>query len=303
MTARTKGDLRGFTIRDELTYGTFNASGTSTYGGVAQSLDPSGGKSFSDDVTDGSFKFATPVVTGLGAGFKIKFRYPVSSGWQTWVTRAIGALTGIGALRDITPFSTVFKVASDELLSWTGCKVDSLVISSSKIGDLLDFSATILARYGTESATTAFVNADGTSYTFGEATRPSYAPISDNTPWQYSTDEGDTWQSCDHKTWELSITRGLQADAANVNGLPLDAGLSLIPTKCEVQLKFTQLSKSAIWDELKFDGPIDLQFKKVMDTKTILLTGCYLLPDNHPSRSQSPYDETIVASVQDITVT
>ncbi|MFA6728839.1 MAG: hypothetical protein WCS17_11605 [Prevotella sp.] len=303
MTARTKGDLRGFTIRNENAFGTFYTSGTSVYGGTIQTLDPTGGKSFSEDVTDGSYKFATPVVTGMSAGYKVKFRYPISSDWQTWITRTIGGLTGIGTLRDITPFSSVIKVASDELISWLGCKVDSLTIASSKIGELLDITATIIAMYETESSTTTFTDAEGGSYIFAEAARPSYVPLSDNTPWQYSTDNGATWSSCDHKTWELQITRGLQSDASNVGGLPLDAGLSIIPTKCEVQFKFSQLSKSSEWDTLKRSGMTDLQFKKTIDNKVVLLTGGYLLPDNMPSRSQNTYDETIVVKIQDITVT
>lgn len=305
MTAvRTKGSLCRFAVADESVYGTFNAAAAVRYAGTLISMDTTDDASREDDPGECTYVRAGSYVTGRDFGYKAVFRHPSSSGWQNWMTMALGTLGGLGTVRDITPFTTRIRVAADEVLAWCGCKVDSLAVASKNPGSMLEFTATVKAQYlCAPSAGDAFTDASGTSFTFAPADRPDHAPITDSTSLYYSADGGTTWVSCDAKTWTVTVSRSLESDPAAVNGHALNAGLGLTPQTCDIKLMFTLLSKSSFWDTLKLIDTTELQFKKVIDGYTVLLTGCTLDAGDMPSRSQSTYDETVNVTASDISVT
>lgn len=302
MSVRSKGSLCRFAVRNESTYGTFSTTNTSRYGGALSALDTTVTQSWEEDPGECTYAFSQAYNTGNDYGFKATFTHPRSSAWYNWVTMSMGGLTGIGTLRDITPFTSRVRIASDELMAFLGCKVNSLKISSTKVGGAVTFEADILSQFCNISSTDSFTDASGTSFTFAEVDRPDYAPITDNTPLYYSVDNGVNWLNCDAKTWDLTITRNLMADADTINDKPLNAGRSLTPQECTVELSFTQLSKSNVWDLLKLADTSGLQFIKVIDGATVLLTGGYITGDM-PSRSQAAYDETTKIKMKDMAVT
>ncbi|MDD4221999.1 MAG: hypothetical protein PHF83_02545 [Candidatus Methanomethylophilus sp.] len=304
MAVRTKGSLCRFAVRDEATYGTFSSTNISRYAGTLTGLDTTADLTREDDPGECTYVRAGSCITGGAYGYKASFRHPAGAGWTKWLEMAVGSLTGIGTVRDITPFTTRIRAAADEVLAWCGCKVDTLEIASSAPGSLLAFSATVKAQYlCAPSASNSFVAADGTAFAMEPIDRPAGAAITDGSLLYYSTDAGTTWTSCDAKTWTLTVSRSLESDPAVIGGHSLDAGLGLIPQTCDLSLAFTQLSRSPTWDTLKLAGTEDLQFKKVVDGYTVLLTGCTLDAGDLPSRTQSTYDETVNVTASDITVT
>jgi|GEM_PF-7046466 hypothetical protein len=305
MTAvRTKGSLCRFAVADESVYGTFNTAATVRYAGTLKTLDTTNDPTREDDPGECTYVRAGSYVTGRDFGYKAVFRHPSSSGWQNWMTMALGILSGLGTVRDLTPFTTRIRAAADEVLAWCGCKVDTLEIASDGPGSMLSFTATVKSQYLCAPSTdNVFTDASGTSFTFAPADRPDEAPITDSSLLYYSTDGGTTWISCDAKTWAITVSRSLESDPAVVNGHALNAGLGLTPKTCDLKLAFTFLSKSSVWDAFKLIDTTELQFKKVIDGYTVLLTGCTLDGGDMPSRSQSTYDETVNVTASDISVT
>lgn len=302
MSVRSKGSLCRFAVRDEETYGTFSAANVSRYGGALSTLDTTATKSWEEDPGECTYAFAKAYNTGNDYGFKATFTHPRSSAWYNWVIMSMGALTGIGDIRDIVSFTSRIRIASDELMAFLGCKINTFKISSSKVGGALSFEADVLAQYCDLSSTTSFEDALGSSFIFADVDRPDYSPITDNTSLYYSINNGVTWLNCDAKTWSITITRNLMADADTVSDRPLNAGRSLTPQECTIALEFTQLSRSSVWDSLKLTEVTDIQFKKVIDGTTVILTGGYITGDM-PSRSQATYDETTKVTMKDMTVT
>ena len=302
MSLRTKGSLNGFTIRPETVYGTFATAGTSKYAGTLVSLDPGDSLNPEQDPSEDALTFSDVVFLDRTFGFTAKFRHPRTSLWYDWITYAVGALTGVQKV--LPSFSARVSVGDDENLCYTGCKVNQLTISADSVGGLLSFSADVYARYlCPASATNAFVNADGTGITFVPLTKPAYPPISNNTYIQMSTDNGITWASVKNKGFTVELGTSLQREAENINSIPLSAGLDAIPQTFDGTVTFNRAQSDRSWDVLKMAGTKDLQFKVVIDGATVLMTGCYLMGDDKPSRVQSTYDESVTAVIKDITVT
>jgi len=208
ITARTTGDLYGYTVVEEEEYGVKSTSGVSEYAGTLISLDTTGGREYEEDLAEGSFKRDSAVGVSISAGYKATYKLHTSSDWESCIKRVVGDIGGIGTLRDIPSYTTSIRVASDEYLSWTGCKVDTLSLKSGAIGALIEASATVSAQYmAPPSSSLAFTDASGTAYTMTPAVKPDTVPLHDNTSWYWSDDSGSTWRSCDNKTWELTISR------------------------------------------------------------------------------------------------
>ncbi|MFA6803787.1 MAG: hypothetical protein WCR24_04760 [Candidatus Methanomethylophilaceae archaeon] len=302
MSVRTKGSLNGFTIRPETTYGTFATGGTSKYAGTLVSLDPGDNLNPEQDPSEDSLIFSDVVFLDREFGFTAKFRHPKSSTWYDWITYAVGALTGVQ--KTLPSFSARVSVGDDENLCYVGCKVNQLTISADSVGGLLNFSADIYARYlCAPSATSAFVNVDTTAITFTPLSKPAYAPITNNGYIYVSTDGGTSWTSVRNKGFTIDLGTSLQREAELVNSVPLSAGLDSIPQTFDGTVTFNRAQTDRTWDELKLAGTKDLQFRIVIDGATVLMTGCYLSGDDLPSRQQSTYDESITATIRDITVT
>lgn len=302
MAIRTKGDLKNFTTRDESTYGTFNTSGTSKYGGVLSGWDDGMSVDMAEDYPQAEGEtFSDVVACAKTYGFSADMTIPRGQGiLAAWLKRATGSSSGqTGPKNDITPFSATFHKGASEELAYFGCKLDSFSIKGDGRGKPIQFSASAFSRYMAIATTTTFSNL-GTSVSFAQVSRPSGSPITYCAPVKL----GNT--DLKAKSWSLTISNGLQReeDAVIVSTVcyPLSAGLDSVPTDREITLEITRAVDGATWDTNSYNGLTGQTLSVVLDGITITLTGAYLVPSMSKA-SQSAYDETLTFKAKTITYT
>lgn len=301
MTVRTKGDLCGLTIRTEKTYGQIDSSGTSVYGGTLRSMSTSGDSAEVEDINGCTRLKLGDFVTARSFGYTATFNFVRSQGWTRWMELAMGALTGIQRQSD--SYDTVFRVSAGENHLLTGCRVNSLTISASDIGQALEFSVNAMCRWHT---LTPFKDSDGTSLSMDLASIPSGPPITYLNKWEYSTD-GTSFEEIPGKSWSLAINQNLQGepdvnDPDDENGYKLEAGSDSIPQESEVTLEITITSVGPEWDRMRHDLASGLTFRVIIDGYRVTLTGCRLNQGDPDRTADSGYDETISVTATDVVV-
>lgn len=285
MAIRTKGSLAGFTIRPETTYGTMPAVATSDwYGGTLESLDDNSAHTMIEDPGDGVMVYRDAFSSMHEAGFSATFSVVKGTPWNNWIDLVLGDTTGFKS--EVKSFSAEFSVDTSEHLLFKGCKIESLEISA-PLGEIVKFKVDVLARELTI----------GTVRGIPKLEKPAGLPVMKTARLKYGAVETRD------KTCVLSINRGLQREAGvNTAGtIVLASGLDSVPTVAGASLSFTELSYSDAWDKIKLSGGTDKTFTFVLDGKTITCSKCYFNTDDMPSRSQTPYDETISLTVGNVT--
>lgn len=302
MTVRTKGDLCGLTIRTEQTYGEIDASGTSMYGGTLRSMSTSGNSAEVEEIHGCTRLKLGDFVTGRAFGYTAVFNFVRSQGWTKWIELATGSLEGIQRQSD--SYDTAFRVSKDENRLMTGCRVNSLSISASDIGQALEFSVNAMCRWYSLSP---FEDSDGTSLSMDLASIPAGAPITYLKKWEYSTD-GSQFTPIPGKSWTLTINQNLQGepdvnDPDDEDGYKLEAGGDSVPQASEVTLEITITSTGPEWDQLRHDLASGLTFRVEIDGYLVTLTGCRIEQGDPDRTADSGYDETISVTATDIVVT
>lgn len=296
---RTKGDLCGLTILTESTYGVV-PSGTGSYAGTTLTFSDSDEATTEEALQCGSRARGDVFVTSVATGYSATFNHVRGQGWEDWVTRAVGALTGVQ--RTTPSFDTCIRVSPSETHLFTGCRVNSLGISAPSVGAKVEFSVDVMARWHTKNP---FKDSDGSTLTMSLVAIPSGVPVTYLGNWEYSLN-GTTFQRVGAKSFTLSIASNLTADpgasSTGTTAIGLEAGEGSAPQDSEITLDLTITSKDDTWDDLRLARTTGMSFRAVIDGKTVLLTGCNLHMGG-PTRSQGTYDETITVTATDIRVT
>ena len=302
MTVRTKGDLCGLTVRTEQTYGKIDSAGTSLYGGTLLSVSTSG-----DTVTEQEVFACTRLRQGVfrtaaAFGLTATFNHVRGQDWEKWIEYATGSLDGVQRQSD--SFDTVFRVAEGENHLFTGCRVNSLSVSASDIGALVEFRADIMARWHTM---TPFKDSDGTALSMALASIPSGAPITYSRKWEYSTN-GTDFQPIPGKSWTLQINQNLQGepdvnDPDDDSAYKLEAGSDSVPQASEITLEITVTSSGPEWDRLRMAYTTGMTLRCVIDGMLVTLKGCSLGVSGPDRSATGSYDETISLTATDIVVT
>lgn len=302
MTVRTKGDLCGLTIRTEQTYGKVDTAGTSVYGGTLRTFNTSGNTADVEEIHGCTRLKRGDFVTSRAFGYTATFNFIRSQGWTRWMELAIGALTGIQRQSD--SYDTVFRVADGDNRIMTGCRVNSLTISASDIGQALEFSVNAVCRWYSLSP---FKDSDGTDLSMDVAPLPSGAPITYLKKWEWS-DDGTDFASIPGKSWTMTINQNLTSepdvnDPNDANGFKLEAGGDSVPGASEVTLEITVTSAGQEWDRLRHELASGLTFRIEIDGYLVTLSGCRINQGDPDRTADSGYDETISVTATDITVT
>lgn len=297
---RTLGDLCGLTVRGETTYGVIGAD-AGAYAGTTLTLDD--GTEGTTEETWGCGKRIPEKVryTGLSTGFSATFNHVEGQGWEKWIERAVGSLSGVQ--RTTPSFSTAVRVSPSEVHLWTGCRVNTLGISATGIGAKLEFSVDTMARWHT---LTPFKDSDGDTLEMDTVAIPVGIPVRYTNLWEYSTD-GSQFHKINGKSWNFQIQQNLQGDpGASDEGtadlVQLEAGAGSQAQASSITLTITITSTDDTWDQLRASRTTGMTFRTVIDGKTVTLKGC-VLDLGGPSRSQGTYDEPIVVTALDISVT
>lgn len=300
MTVRTKGDMCGLTVRDETVYGKISTTNASLYSGTMLTLSTPDEVQVEDIQQCGTMVRGGVFKTGASFAYTAVFNMVRGKGWEKWMERVLGALSG--TQRDIPSYDTLVRVASDEELLWTGCKVDQFKINAPEIGGKLEFTVDAMCRWHTM---TPFQDSDGSSLSMSPVAVPAGAPITFNRPWEWSAD-GTTFLPIKGKSFTLTVSRSLTPDPGISNdtdedAFRLDAGEALTPQDISIQLDISITSVGPEWDAMRLAFTSGLTLRTEIDGKTVTLKGCYLDP-RMPDRSQSTYDETISVNAADISV-
>lgn len=290
----------GLTVRTEQTYGVIDAAGTSEYAGTLQTMTTSDTSETEDQLQCGSMVRADVRTVSTATGFSASVHHKRGQGWEKWVERALGALTGIQ--RTIPSFDALFRVGAQEFHLLTGCKVDTLTISAESIAATLNINVTAVARWHT---ITPFADSDGSALEMEAAAVPVAPPVTFNIPWSWSSD-GQSFEPIKGKSFTLTIARSLQSEPGITaegadDAYELEAGGDSTPQGAEITLDIVITSVGPEWDRMRLANTKGLTFRTVIDGRTVTLTGCNLSPDG-PDRTQSSYDETISVTATDMTV-
>ena len=302
---RTKGDLCGFGIRSEDEYGKVS-DGTTAFGGNLRTLSIPRTVNVENDVgACGNRVDGTPYVVAKGFAYTAEFTFPEESGntWTEWAEAALGSLQGMQ--RELPSHTAVFHIASDQEEICVGSVVNSLKISAGGIGQVLVFTVGCTCQSAVIGKGGQFSNVPGN----GTVSMPVPARIAGppltfrggGYPVMRKTSDGDA-SDIRCKSWTLSVATELTEDPGLVDGIPLTAGMGIVPGDTSVTLEITVTSAGPEWDLLRDEFPIDMVFEVPVGTKKVRLTGCRFDPQA-PSRSaEGSYDETLSVIARNMTV-
>lgn len=237
-------------------------------------------------------------------GFESSFKFkPVdaSRDWANiWVKLACGSVSGI--VRDLPSFSAHVFVNKYDRRLFSGCKVNSLTISSGGFGSFIDFKATVWAAGCQESSNGTF------STPAYQTVTPDISAASDtgeaicNLDDPYYTSGGVRMSIC-AKTWAISINNNLIGTPGKLNGLMTAYGGCLAGDKREIKFTCTVQQSSELWTKSKlYDNVAFELYVPIGGGKTMHLSGCRFSQTDMPTRVQSTNDETLTMSCQGMDV-
>lgn len=293
MAIKVPGSLGGMQIAEESAYGVPPITDFE-YLGFMRTMNASNGFDPEELQADGKRGFGAVNFGAQTASISTElsiFRRTDGYDWTKTLDLAVGATDG--AAEDIPSFTTLMRIARDQYVMATGCKLDKLTLSAEGVGQQVRAKAEVkcMQMLPQESSKEGF-GAIG-----DEAEVPPMLPMIYNA-YPTSTIQGaETIPSSD---FTLTISNDLKAKEGIVDGVPLSAGSGLVPDKCEIVLELTIMSTSSFWDDLKLSRTSGFSVFLVIDGVTITLHDCYLPGDDLPSRSQGDYDETITIRASDI---
>lgn len=301
MAVKVPGSLGGLQYIAENTFGVTPGSTDFGYFGFMNTMSGTGGAEIDEQLADGSRIFDVPVHTVRSAGFDTTlslYRDGTDSLDDPWYWRTI--LTyAYNAAGDIPSFTALMKLASDQYVMYRGCKIDTLELSAEGVGDKITarVSAKALLQMDQQASVAALGTDMGVTLGNENAGPVSKIPITFNA-YPTMTRAGAT-ASIPARNFRISIQNHLEEAEGIVSGKAYTAGEGLLPQECDIELEYEVLSISAEWDNLKLDADTDtwasnpVTITHTIGSRTFTFTGCYIMTDDHPSRSQGTYTETI----------
>lgn len=303
---RTTGDMCALYVGKETVYGM--ADTTPAYMGRINST-------FSDkdaDETDnlgpdcGSRVSSGTFLVSKATGFSCDLVLPRGNGLLAdWVKLAIGGDT---VQSDLESFTACVKVGPAEWHIFTGCKIESLSLAASSIGQKLVLTVEATARVHSMTASASavhdtavtFADVDGASVTVTIPAALTGAPVC------YSAYPTVDSVAVPTSSWEMSVTNSLESSAGpSADGTyGLAAGDGIIPQGLTVKADLT--ARSRVYSQWDADRLLDAfathSVAVTADGTAVTATGASLDaagPDRSPT---APYDEKASFSAESITV-
>lgn len=310
MAVKVPGSLGGLQYIQEAVYGTTPSNTDFGYFGFMNTMQGSGNGGEEEQLADGSRIFDTVIYTQRSAGFDAVlslFKDGTDSLGDAWYWKTILTFA-YNAAGDLPSFSALMKIASDQFVLFRGCKIDSLELSSEDVGDKVTakVSAKALVQMPQQATAAATGTAIGVTLGSENAGPTSKAPITFNA-YPTMTRNGVS-TAIPARSFRISISNSLEEEEGIVDGVAYAAGAGLVPQGCEVELEYEVLSSSSVWDNLKANASTSdyatypITITHVIGGRTLTFTGCYIDTDDHPSRSQGTYTETIRFHAKAMTV-
>jgi len=295
MGIKTPGSLGGLQYLQESAYGTTPTGVDFGYFGFMNNMQETGNGSEEELIADGSRIFGSVLHRVRSAGFDATVSLFRDQGTWTWKDILTFAYS---PTQDLRSFSALMKIDYNEYVMFTGCKMDKLVLSAESVGSkvLAKVSAKALEHLTHQSSKAGFGPSLGNE---NAGPSPKVPVIYDAYP--QMTVGGNTAQIW-AKSFSISIGNSLEEKEGIVSNKALAAGNGLLPGLCNVELEYTLLSKNADWDNLKLAGTDGITIVQTIGAHTLTFSNCYIVTDDHPSRAQSSYDETVRFKAGSMTV-
>lgn len=294
MGIKTAGALKPLQYIKEAAFGVL-PTGNLLYGGKLSTQSQTNSFDIETFCADGS---RTAEIVNFGAqevGFDAELGTYLDDGDYSWTWLLEMALGSSASRGDIPSFSALFEAAPDQHYLYKGCKVDTLTLSASGVGKMVMASIKAKAMDGASGATKSEL------CTNSDATVPALNPVTHNAYPTISLDgESITVPAM---SWTIDVANGLTLKEGIVDGKALKGGSAIYPDgMLTISLEYTIPSTSLTWDAFKMLADEQPRFTVTHKVGDYILTfsGCWLQPDDMPSRSQTGYDETITINASDM---
>lgn len=295
MAIKVPGSLGALQYITESTYGTTPTSTDFSYFGFMSNMQETGGGEEEGQIGDGSRIFETVLHKIRSAGFDATLSMFRDSGSEYYLKSLVG--TAYAPTADLPSFSSFMKIDRDEYVMFTGCKIDTLVLASEGVGSKVTARLTVKALKHLPHQTSKAGYGSLGEENSGPTTKTPV--IYDAYPTTSLSGNGATIPA---KSFQYTISNNLEEEEGIISGEALAAGSGLVPGECNIELEYTLLSKSFYWDNLKLAGTDGITITHVIGEHTYMFTNCYIVTDDHPSRAQSSYDETVRFKAGGLTV-
>ena len=304
MAVKTPGSLGALQYIIENTFGTTPGNTDFEYAGFMNTMSGNGNAGEEEQYAEGSRIFDTVLYTQRSAGFSANvslYRDDTAAGylWKDIVALAYDPEN------DLDSFTALMRIAADEWVAYTGCKVDTLELSASGVGDKITAALGVKAmrQIPTQASVTAVATALGV--TLGDtSTGPSSKRPITYSSYPVATIGGAS-VTIPSRSFSVKINNHLEEEPGIVGGNAYAAGEGLVPQLCDVELEYDLLSTGAYWDNLKAtednDTPL-FSITHVIGGRTFTSGKCYVDTEDHPSRAQSTYTETVRIHAGSMTV-
>ena len=299
MAIKVPGSLGGLQYVNEATYGTTPTSTAFNYAGFMESMQGSGNNGEEEQLQDGSRIFDKVIRTQKSAGYDADISLFASASGYVWTAFLALANNPSG---DLGSFTTLMKLASDEYVRFRGCKIDTFQLKAGKVGGKVTASVGVKAMvqdpHGVSKAAIGSMGAENS----GPANK---VPITYNA-YPTTSLEGSA-ASIPAKSFSYKISNSLKEEEGIVSGVAYAAGTALVPEKMDIELEYTLTSQNSVWDNLKLQDTsastsTGFTVTHLIGGKTLTFTNCYVISEDHPSRSQETYVETLRIKAGALTV-
>ena len=292
MAIKTPGSLGALQYVAESTYGTTPSTALS-YFGFMNTMQESGDSDEEEQLQDGSRIFQTVIHRVKSAGFTANltmFRDENSVTFlKNLVTKAYGPTADLGS------FSALMKIGQGEYAALQGCKIDTLEVGADRVGDKVTASVTVKALRALDHS------ASKPSGWGSENAGPTNKIPIIYDAYATATINGNS-KTINAKSFKFSINNSLEEQEGIVNGVAYTAGNGLVPGVTSVELEYSLVSADSYWDNLKLNHADGITIVQVIGAHTYTFANCYIVTEDHPSRAQSSYDETVRFKAGSLTV-
>jgi len=283
MAIKTPGSLGALQYVVESTYGTTPSTALS-YIGFMNTMQESGGSDEEEQLKDGSRIFDTVLHRVKSAGFSAKLSMFRDQSTNYYLKSLVNMAYAPNA--DLTSFSALMKIAQGEYAAFQGCKIDTLAIGADRVGDKVTADVTVKALKALDHS--------GTKPTGwgNENTGPTTKTPIIYDAYASATINGNA-KTINARSFRYTISNNLEEKEGIMSGTAYAAGNGLVPGVTEVELEYSLLSADSEWDNLKLAHADGITITHTIGAHTYTFSNCYIITEDHPSRSQSSYDETV----------
>lgn len=290
MAVKTPGSLGALNYVQENAYGTTPTTPTMKYGGFMITMNGSGDGGEEEQFVEGSRIFDKVLFTQRSAGFTAQVSLYRDDSTASYYWKDLIALA-YNPSGDIPSFTAMMRIAADEWVVYRGCKVDSLKIASDDVGNKVTATINVKAKMQAPIVSAAPYTAN---------TGPSSkVPITFNA---YPVMGSDTLPA---RSFSITIENHLEEEQGISDGVAYTAGEGLVPQITNVELEYELLHTSAAIDNLKVNennSTAMLTITHAFGGRTLTFGNCYLSTDDHPSRTQGTYTQTVRFHAGSVTV-